>query len=839
MQPGELVGQYQIWKFLGKGAMGRVYQAFDKNLNRWVALKILSSAADPERTHKMMVEARNQATVDHENICKVYETGEFRGLPYIVMQYIDGVTLDKAHRFTPLREKVLIIQKIAEGLHKAHECGLIHRDIKPQNVMIERGKIAQVYLMDFGVAKQKTAPSNTVEGEVKGSPAYMSPEQAEGRVDLDHRSDIYNLGATLYFLLAGRAPYSGENTVEILLDVMEQEPDPIRKIAPDLPQDLQNITMKCIQRSPELRYQSALALANDLRRYLADEPVSATPATPAYLVYKFIQKHKYPVMATVLVLLSLVAGLVGTTMAMLRADQAREAAALSAAQVREESDKAMALLNFVEDLMRESGIDSSSRKEADLLLADAISSRGQTFRQISVRIDREFERQPEIQAMLYVILGRKRLATGHARDAAVYLERGSEVMARTFGPLHPRVLQARFDLAHALARDFQMGPAGEVSRGLLEECRVVLGEADHLTIAVRDLWIFLRFKQIRDAHPQWDRLAKKVLAGAAKPDFPGFVCGEMEAGRFVAARDRYQALADGGSADEPPLHDEFFREILCNRIAFQGLSGNLEKVSKDFDLLGTDRGDGPSTTHLSLLLWRAEVQAQLGRFDVALNGLAEVERAANTASPLDEILKVRAAGQRARIMMQTRRVEEADAHLVATLADLAEPSSALAYERNWLVFLRGQCALQLGNATQADGFLHEALTRHNQFGGFYLVRSLYLHAGWAEWLRAEQRFEESANLLEQLIQASARRYGPRHWFPARLNYLRAQVYLDQDQPLAAEPLLISAADALLEELGPKHPYTRQAAQLLMSLFETTGRVQMKERLQERLNNAGI
>ena len=292
-------GRYELVAHLGKGGMGDVYKAFDPNLNRYVALKILRHQ-DAEVVQRFIQEARAQAKVEHRYVCKIYESGEFDNHPYIAMQYIEGKTLNEMKDQLNLEEKVRVVKNIALGLHAAHSQGLIHRDIKPTNIMMnlneeERWK---PYVMDFGIAREQEAPGLTSTGMVIGTPFYMSPEQSRGKLNsVDRRSDVYSLGITMYELFSGRVPFQGDTPVQVIMELLEKDPLPLRKANPKIPVDVETIVMRCIEKDPNRRYNSAKELAEDLQRYLDGDPIQARPATLTYRIKRKLSKHKWPTIA--------------------------------------------------------------------------------------------------------------------------------------------------------------------------------------------------------------------------------------------------------------------------------------------------------------------------------------------------------------------------------------------------------------------------------------------------------------------------------------------------------------------------------------------------------------
>jgi hypothetical protein len=285
--------RYEPIRLLGQGGMGRVFLAKDLRLVRNVAIKFVRGD-DPEYARRIVAEARAQARVNDERVCKVYEVGEVRGRVYIAMQHIDGKPLSELADELTLEQKALVVRGAALGIAEAHRVGLIHRDVKPSNIMVERSSDGELrpYVMDFGLARDWT-DGTTMTGTVLGTPQYMAPEQAAGEVkQLDRRADVYSLGATLYCLLVGEPPVAGSNALEILTRVISAEPTRPRMIDPDVPADLEAIAMKCLEKERAARYDSARALADDLGRFLAGEPVAArATAGLGYRLRKWIRRR--------------------------------------------------------------------------------------------------------------------------------------------------------------------------------------------------------------------------------------------------------------------------------------------------------------------------------------------------------------------------------------------------------------------------------------------------------------------------------------------------------------------------------------------------------------------
>ena len=268
---GSIIGnRYEILEKVGTGGMADVYRAKDNRLNRYVALKVLKTeySEDTKFVSKFRQEAQAVAAITHPNIVSVYDVGEEEGMHYIVMEFVDGITLkryiDQKGKLR-VKEAVGIALQIAAGLDAAHAHNIIHRDIKPQNILISRDGTAKV--SDFGIAK--AASSNTITANAMGSVHYISPEQARGGFS-DEKSDIYSLGVTLYEMLSGTMPFTGESAVAVALAHIQEDATPLAAIDATIPKGLSNIVAKCMQKKTELRYPSAADLIADLKMFLQD-----------------------------------------------------------------------------------------------------------------------------------------------------------------------------------------------------------------------------------------------------------------------------------------------------------------------------------------------------------------------------------------------------------------------------------------------------------------------------------------------------------------------------------------------------------------------------------------
>ncbi|HKI33425.1 MAG TPA: serine/threonine-protein kinase, partial [Gemmataceae bacterium] len=376
---GQKLGKFTLIETLGQGAFGTVYKARDPELDRTVAIKVprAGNLAGPQELDRFLREARSVAQLRHPSIVSIHEVGETDGVPYLVSDFVRGVTLADllSARRPGFREAAELVAAVADALQYAHERGVVHRDVKPSNIMI--GDDGKPCVMDFGLAKREAGEiTMTIEGQVLGTPAYMSPEQARGEGhSVDGRGDVYSLGVVLYELLTGELPFRGTQRM-LLHQVLHDEPRPPRRLNDSIPRDLNTICLKCLRKEAARRYESAAALADDLRRFLAGRPIVARPVGRLERAARWVRRN--PVLAgmTAVVVLALLAGTgVSTGFGIAERQQAELAKKNEAAAIAKGNELATAnddlkhsrddLKLTVEDLKR-------SRDELETTLAQSL-----------------------------------------------------------------------------------------------------------------------------------------------------------------------------------------------------------------------------------------------------------------------------------------------------------------------------------------------------------------------------------------------------------------------------------------------------------------------------------
>ena len=530
--------KYETAVPLGQGASGEVLRAWDPRLGRAVAVKMLRSD-DPELVARMQREARLQAKVRHPNVAEVYDVGTWDGRPYIAMRLVEGEPLDRALAGLPIERRVRVLATVARAVHAAHSVGLIHRDLKPGNILAEvdgDGAVEPV-VVDFGIAREAAVAGETVTGQMIGTPGYMSPEQARGETTrLDRRSDVFSLGAVLYEVLTGRPPFAGESAVDSLVQVLEKDPVPPRRRVRGLPRDLETIVLRCLEKDPDRRYGSARELADDLDAFLDGRPIAARPPGLARKIARPIRRHPWIAAASLLALLAL--GALGAEA--LRARSTARARALAAQRFGERIER----------------MDGWMRYAHLAPLHDVRPERERVRREIAA-IEREMERLDRYDrasrpAGLYA-LGSGHLALGDAETAAALLEEAWDTGHRTpeaalaLGEAHARLFREARERTQRIADE-------EVREATLERAHAL-----HRRPAERYLGLRLRAEEADDPYARallaflaGDRAGIESATEGALAATPWFYEGHLLAGDAALAEFRAGFWrADAAKTEEP------------------------------------------------------------------------------------------------------------------------------------------------------------------------------------------------------------------------------------------------------------------------------------------------
>jgi serine/threonine protein kinase len=536
-QPGDRIGRYQLLQVIGQGGMGSVWMAEQTEpIRRKVALKVVKAGLDSNQVlARFEAERQVLALMDHPNIAKVLDAGSApRGRPYFVMELVNGTPLTTFcdEEGLSLRQRLELFVSICQAAQHAHQKGIIHRDMKPSNVLVATydGR-AVPKIIDFGVAKatgQSTADRTTFTqfGAVIGTLEYMSPEQAQlNQLDIDTRSDIYSLGVLLYELLTGTTPLVHETIREAAFDevlrrIREEEPPcpstrltrQLAAVQPDargkskiksqkskIAADLDWIVMKALEKERARRYETANGLAMDLQRYLNDEPVVARPPTGVYRFRKLVRRHRLAFGAAAAVALSLLAGLAASTSLWLKEKDARKRA-------DDEATKSHEVAGFLKAML--SGVDPSVAQGRDTSVLREILDKA------AAQVRQELKQRPEIQAELFGTIGHTYCALGVYDKAEAIQREALALLTKKPGPESAEYAEALNLLATTLYRAGKL-PEAESFAGRALELRRKIFPADRAPIAesLNDLSLILLDQ---DRLPEAECLQSEALALSRK-----------------------------------------------------------------------------------------------------------------------------------------------------------------------------------------------------------------------------------------------------------------------------------------------------------------------------------
>ena len=499
--PGDLVaGRFAIREMVGEGGFGIVYRAEQREpIERMVALKVLKPGVGGERVvRRFALEQKALARMEHASIATVLDAGQTEaGAPFFVMEFVDGMRIDRwcRERDPDLATRLRLFEQVCRAIQHAHQKGVLHRDLKPSNVLVVDGDGEQepvCKVIDFGMAKRfdVAAPADaTLQHEIIGTPGYMSPEQAAGTDDVDTRTDVYALGSLFYDLLCGSAPFQLKSATpvgygDLLRRVCDDMPErPSQRLlrgasvsahytAVELRAELDWIVMRCLAKSPDERYDTAAAVADELRRVHEGVPVLARPPSWRYQFGKFARRHWLPLVTVAAFVLLAVGAIVAVTNWAIRATRAEE-------EARREVDKYEHIATFTMDLL--GSIDPAVAQEADTVLL-----RGMLDRAV-VRLRESPATDPAVDAALHNTLGYAYLRIGVLDRAVAFFERALSASRNAHEPGAMTTLRIQRNLVVALSDASRYREACELADELWQTCRRVLGDDAEMTVEVEGL----------------------------------------------------------------------------------------------------------------------------------------------------------------------------------------------------------------------------------------------------------------------------------------------------------------------------------------------------------------
>jgi serine/threonine protein kinase/Tfp pilus assembly protein PilF len=806
------LGDFQLFREVGRGGMGVVYEAEQRSLGRRVALKVLPFAAtlDPRQLQRFKNEAKAAGSLYHEHIVHVYGVGCERGVHYYAMQFVEGQTLAQLiHGLRPAgrppaaadatradspgastgplaalttersgpggrafrRAAAELMAQAADALEHAHGLGIVHRDVKPGNLLLDA--TGKVYVSDFGLARFGPDAGLTLSGDLLGTLRYMAPEQALARHGLaDHRVDIYGLGATLYELLTGRPAVDAADRAEVLRRIAFEDPTPPCKLDKTIPAELETIALKCLAKNPAERYATAGELADDLRRWLQDQSIRAKPPTLRQRAAKWSRRHRPVVMTAASLLAVLVVILAGATAVSVwyavEAGRARDQARAAETQAKEEAAIAQAVNDFLlDDLLGEAAPEKNARGKN--VTVEELLGRA------AARIPGKFGQQPRIEAEIRQTIGDTYKALGNYPAAQPHLERAVEIGRHVLGEEHVRTATFMNNLAALYWMQGQLTKAEPLYVRVLEINRRDLGEEHRFTLTVMNNLALVY--QDQGQYSKAESLLVKNLEIGRR------VFGEQERRTLLAMknlaglyhRQRKYSLAQ-------PL---FVKALDVQRRVLKEDHPDTLSSMDALAMLYFDQGEYAKAE--PLLVQAVEGRRRVLREEhpdtlTSMHNLARLYRQEGEYSKAEPLMVEALEG--------CRRVRgEGHRDTLRSMKDVA-----LLYR-------------DLGKFALAGPLLVQALEVHRRTLGEEHAETLQSMSNLAAFYEEQNRFAEAKPLYERALEISRRVHGEDHHNTLNCMTNLAGVYRDQGQFAEAEALDVKALEISRRLAGEDHVNT--------------------------------
>jgi serine/threonine protein kinase len=780
------LGAYTLLEILGEGGMGTVFLAQQERPRRTVALKVIRAGVlSPRLLRRFEFESQMLGRLQHPGIAAIYEAATADAgsgpQPFFAMELVRGLPLTDHARAANLgvREKLELLAKVCDAVHHAHQQGVIHRDLKPGNILVDQH--GQPKILDFGVARSADAEGasastlRTEAGQLVGTLPYMSPEQVGGDpLAVDTRSDVYALGVILYELLTGKLPHvlSDKTIPDALRTIAESVPVSLGSIDRSLRGDVATIVDHALEKDKARRYPSAAEFAADLRRYLRDEPIQARPASTLYQWRKFAQRNRALVGAIAAAFVLLVAGTISTA---LLAVDARAKARLAA----EEAQNAQSVTDFLI-----AALSSASPEEA--------AQREPTIRELLDASAESLEQQalpPRVEASIRQTLATTYRAIGQAARAEPFARRAVELSAQVHGPMSRESVLARITLAGLLSEQGKIDEALSMGNDLLAKVQASHQPGDfEVGLAMGLLGrVHLEHGHFKDAEPLLSRSAEIVTAAAGPTDRESLVqrdhLGSVYAqlGRFDKAEEILRALLADRERILGPRHPvtAFTLNSLANAIQKQGRNEEaLELLKRALDI----RKERLAPGHPSLMV-------ALGNLAVTYVGLGRHAE----ALPL---FREAAAGQVQALGPDHPKTLLAMGNLAYCLEELNQLDEA---EQIYRGVVDSRRRTGLDNA--------EAWPQMNNL---------------ASLLQRRGRPEQAEPLFREILSLASPRLPENHYMLGIFHSNQGDCLTDLKDYSGAERALLQGQAILSAFFGPKHARTIKGQQRLLKLYEASG-----------------
>jgi tRNA A-37 threonylcarbamoyl transferase component Bud32 len=857
---GTMAGRYRILRLIGEGGMGAVYEAEQDKPRRTVALKVIKPGlARSEVLRRFEQEAQALGRLQHAGIAQIYEAGTadtgFGPQPYFAMEFIQGESLGQyaeAHGLST-NERLGLMAEVCDAVHHAHQRGLIHRDLKPGNILVDANGHPKV--LDFGVARVtdggQQATRQTDIGQLVGTLAYMSPEQVQADpLEVDTRSDVYALGVILYELLAGRPPYTlSAKLHEAAHTICEEDPARLSSINRSLRGDIETIVAKALEKGKGRRYASAADLAGDIRRFLTHQPIVARPPTASYQLQKFAQRHTALVAGIVAVFVVLLGGVIASTWQAMRANRAgqaaiaeRDRAAAAERRAAEERDRANAERNRAVEaeakMLQERNRAIAERQRADteaatakaineFLQDDVLAQAGASsqarpdtkpdpdlkvrtaLERAAKRIEGKFEKQPLVEAAIRQTLSNTYLDLGLYAEAQPHLERALELRRRVLGDQHLDTLELLDEAASLYYRRGQYTQSAPLHAKVLEARLRILGEAHLDTLkSMNNLADSYRAQgKYAEAEPLFKRtleIKKRVLG----PDDPSTLVSMSNLGLLYLNQGQY-------SRTEP-----LYTQVVESRRR----------------ILGEEHPRTLSSAYsLGALYWYQDKRQQA---ESLLDKVQEVQRRVLGDSHPDTLRTMDGLGA---MYLAQKKYAQGEAILMRTLEARRsvlgeEHPETLNTMRNIAGFYRTQ-----GRYAESEELYIKVLEHWRRAKGAENLDTLLIEQSAGYVMLLEKKYSEAEPLLRTSM-AGLAKTNPDGWQRFNSQSMLGASLAGQGKHADSEPLLISAYEGMLQRKASIRSvdrlYLQKAGEWIVQLYQDWQKPDRAAEWRERLQRDG-